>query len=100
MKTKSSTVIGDIPMKLIKEFGVELAMPIADILNRSIISGEYPNCWKLELVTPVPKVIPPATVKDLRKIVGLISLSKIAEKIISEYCLRSTVSQIGDRVFH
>ena len=27
MKTKSSTPLGDIPMKLIKEFGMELAAP-------------------------------------------------------------------------
>ena len=42
MKTKSSTVLlDDIPMKLIKEFGVELYIPLADILNRAIEHGEY-----------------------------------------------------------
>ena len=43
MKTKASTITGDIPMK----FGTELAAPLTDIINRSIIFGEYPNSWTL-----------------------------------------------------
>ena len=35
MKTKASTITGDIPMKIIKEFGTELAPPLTDIINRS-----------------------------------------------------------------
>ena len=30
--------------------------------------GEYPNIWKIEIVTPVPKIHPPASEGDLRKI--------------------------------
>ena len=67
MKTKSATVTGDIPMKVIKEFSVEIAFPVTDILNRGIHHGEYPNLWKLEIVTPVPKVFPPSTPQGLRK---------------------------------
>ena len=51
-------------------------------------------------MTPVPKVIPPASVKDLRKIVGLKNLSKIAEKIISEHIIKDMkidTSQYGNK---
>ena len=39
-KKPHSTVQGDIPMKLIKEFGVELSFPLADIINRGFAFGE------------------------------------------------------------
>ena len=87
-------------MTLIKEYGRELADPIADIINRGILFGEYPSNWKLEIVTPVPKIQPPASVKDLWKIVGLKNLSKIVEKIISEHIIEDMkidYSQYGNK---
>ena len=99
MKTKSSTVLNDIPMKLIKEFGVELSYPLANILNRGIASGEYPHIWKFEIVTPVPKVFPPSSPEQLRKISGLKNFAKISEKIISEFVIadmKKDPSQYGN----
>ena len=46
--------------------------------------GLYPNLWKVEYVTPVPKIYPPEKLKDLRKISGLLNFSKIADKFIAE----------------
>ena len=40
---------------------------------------------KVESVTPVPKVTNPKTVDDLRKISGLLNISKILEKVIVKY---------------
>ena len=47
-------------------------------------TGIYPNLWKIENVTPVPKVFPPEKLKDLRKISGLLNFSKITDKAIAE----------------
>ena len=47
-------------------------------------SGVYPNLYKLENVTPVPKIFPPENLKDLRKISGLFNFSKIMDKVIGE----------------
>ena len=69
-------------MKLIKEYGPLLAEPISDIWKRGLSHGEYPNIWKIEIVTPVPKVNPPKELKDLRKIAGTKNISKIFEKYI------------------
>ena len=44
-------------------------------------------CLKVETVTPVPKVSSPQTVDDLRKICGLLNLSKILEKAVCKYLI-------------
>ena len=75
IKTTTSTVKDDIPAKVIKQFAVHLAHPLADIIDTSIRRGEYANLWKLETVTPIPKVFPPLCLRDLRK---------ITEQVISE----------------
>ena len=41
----------------------------------------------MEKVTSVPKVSSPQTVDDLRKICGLLNLSKILEKAICKYLI-------------
>ena len=71
MKNNTATVNGDIPINVIKMFSHELSFPLSDIYKRCCKSGEYPNIWKLEIVTPAPKKYPPETPKDLRKISGI-----------------------------
>ena len=62
MKKKVSTVIGDIPWKIIREFSVELSTPLSNIFNSATLGGVWPNIWKCEVVTPVPKVYPTISV--------------------------------------
>ena len=81
-KANSSTVKKDIPMKLIKEYGPFLAEPISDIWKKGLSHGEYPNIWKIEIVTPVSKVNPPKKLKDLRKIAGTKNISNVFGKYI------------------
>ena len=59
MKKKASTVIGDIPWKIISEFSVEFATPLSNIYNSSTLAGVWPSLWKHEYVTPAPKIYPP-----------------------------------------
>ena len=86
----------DIPAKIIKEFACELARPVTDLINSMVRLGQYPNIWKIECVSPVPKVYPTLLMNDLRKIAGLKNLSKIAEKIISEWLI-SDMADLRDR---
>ena len=60
------------------------AKPLADIINSAIKTGIWPQQWKTELVTPVPKVFPPKLLKNLRSISGLMAFNKIMEKLLSE----------------
>ena len=84
MKNNTSTVIGDIPVKVIKLFGYELSFPLSNIFKRSCQYGEYPNIWKLEMVTPAPKQYPPENPSHLRKISGTPNFSKIFEQFLAE----------------
>ena len=101
MKTKTSTVIGDIPWKVIRQYSYYLSVPLENIYNRSVKYGEYPSIWKVEIVTPVPKVHPPTSEGDLRKIACTLNFSKIFENILSEYLISdmkpsSDPSQFGN----
>ena len=84
MKNNTATINGDIPIKLIKIFGHELSHPLSHIYKRCRDFGEYPDIWKLEIVTPAPKKYPPQTPQELRKISGTPNFSKIFEKILAE----------------
>ena len=85
MNPRKATVNDDIPMKIIKEFSVELAEPLAHILNCGIGRGQYPEIWKFETITPVPKVYPAEKIKQLRKISGLKNFAKICDGFLAEF---------------
>ena len=72
LDTNKVTVPGDFPAKLSKLFAAYLAEPLTDIINTSIRRGEYPQLYKYEISTPVPKVYPPKTLSDVRNISGLL----------------------------
>ena len=84
MNKKAAGVPGDIPMRLINVFSNEFSRPLAHLINSCFSQGIYPELWKMEYVTPVPKVYPPEKLGDLQKISGLMNFSKIADKIITE----------------
>ena len=87
LNKKASTVPGDIPIKLMLDFSVELATPLAHIFNSCLQDGIYPNIFKVENVTPAPKKNPSKELSDLRKISGLLNSAKIFDKILSEYII-------------
>ena len=72
-------------MKVISEFSFDLARPLTHLINNCLSQGVYPKLWKMEYVTPVPKVHPPEKLSDLRKISGLMNFSKITDKILAQY---------------
>ena len=87
MNKSAATAPNDLPIKLVAEFSVELAFPLAHIINFCLQNGVYPNLWKMESVTPVPKTFPTEKIKDLRKISGLLNFSKVTDKIVGEYLI-------------
>ena len=84
MDVSKSSVKGDIPSKVLKHFADQIAVPMTEVINTSIKQGCWPDIFKLEIVTPVPKVPKPKTLTELRNISGLLNLSKITEKIIAK----------------
>ena len=81
---KAATIEGDLPARIIHEFSEELSVPLSNLISSCLGGCVYPNLWKIEYVTPVPKIYPPERLTDLRKISGLLHFSKIADKVIAE----------------
>ena len=93
-----SGVPGDLPKKLVSEFGPELAEPVCSIFN-SIVetakqgTAKWPSSWKLEYGTPLQKVTNPQSEDDLRVISLTTFFSKVLEKFVVEWLMK----YIGDK---
>ena len=94
MKKKAANVVGDIPWRIIQEFSVEIAEPVCNIFNTATLKGEWPDGWKHEYITPVPKVHPPKTMDDLRKISMTKNLSKVYEALLSTHIINDVASSM------
>ena len=62
-------------------------LPLGKVVGRKI--------FKLELVTPVPKVFPPKTIDELRNISGLLNLDKVAEKVLAKMMISDMKKNIN-----
>ena len=86
-KFKHSSVPNDIPPRLKREFGPEIASPAADIFNSINRTGTYPRQWVREWVSAIPKVSPPETLDDLRNINLISDLSKDYENFLLDWIM-------------
>lgn len=58
-----------------------LLPPLLNIINFSLETGQFPEVWKMSLITPIPKKENPS-IDDLRPISILPAVSKVLEKIV------------------
>ena len=84
-KFKKSSVPNDVPPKLKREFGPEIASPAAEIFNSINRTGSYPRQWVQEWVSAIPKVSPPESEDDLRNISLTSDLSKDYENFLIDW---------------
>ena len=82
-------VPGDLPVKLAKEFGPELAVPATKIFNNIVQTGKWPVRWKVENGIALNKVKPlqPESESELRIISMTPFLSKSFESIVMDWLL-------------
>ena len=80
-KTKSR-VQGDLFPCLINRVARSLSFPLAEIYNGITAEAIWPEDWKVEFVTPIPKTSHPATVNDLRNISCTLFISKVYESFV------------------
>ena len=78
-------------------------MPLTDIIRSFLEKGKWPDVWKVEAVTPIPKVLPTVRIEDLRNINGLANQNIVTEKIIAELMLsdkkdKLDKSQYGNQI--
>ena len=101
LRTNISTVKGDLPPRIFKEFAAHLAEPLTHVFNASLMQGEYPQIYKYETTTPVPKKYPVKSIDQMRNISGLLTCDKIFEKLLSEIIIsdmrdKADTSQYGN----
>ena len=97
--TNKATRPGDFPARLIRQFAAYLAEPLTDIYNTGMQRGEYPQVYKYEISTPIPKSFPTENVSMLRNISGLLSFDKIFEKLISQMIIADMEKHIDPSQF-
>ena len=93
-KKPKSGVPGDLPRLITKEFAVELAVPMCQILNNIFKSAQWPRSWLQEFVTPLAKIPQPESEDDLRPISLTNFFSKVAEHFVVMWLLQF----IGDKL--
>jgi exonuclease III len=89
----------EIPAIVLKSCALVIAPCLAEIANMCLTTGEYPNSWKVAVVTPVPKVIGSASPADYRPVSLLPILSKIVESHINRILTSYIDHQLSDWQF-
>ena len=77
-----SMVKGDIFPALVDKFATLLAIPLTDIYNEITKTQVWPQVWKQEFVTVIPKCRNPMNMGDLRNISCTMLPSKIYESFV------------------
>ena len=77
-----SMVAGDIFPSVINRVASSLAHPLTDIYNQISSSQTWPARWKVEHVTPIPKITKPANINDIRNISCTTLFSKVYESFV------------------
>lgn len=83
LPNKKSTGEDEVPIKLIKECRYEFSICFANIINKSISLGKFPEKLKTALIIPVFKKGDKCDKKNYRPISLLSIFSKIIEKIVA-----------------
>ena len=82
-----SSVPGDLPSQIIKEFSVELANPLQKLFNSIAQTAKWPPQYKREYITPIGKVPLPECEDDLRPIALTAFFSKVMEAFVVMWLL-------------
>ena len=89
-KTKSK-VCGDIFPSLINDCSDCLSVPLSNIYNSIISTYKWPDIWKREYVSTIPKKNIPSSFADLRNISCTLFFSKVFES----YLMKQLLSEIS-----
>ena len=98
IKKPKSMVAGDIFPQLVTRAADWLAIPLAMIYNDITRTACWPDRWKTEFVTPIPKTAHPETANDLRNISCTLLISKVYESFVLGWltsCVKLRRNQFG-----
>lgn len=89
----------DPPRKVLMEMGFLYATPLQEIFNTCIQNGDWPDSWKQEMVTLIPKKPNIKSTNDYRPIALTNFWSKTLESLIRDVILLDVGDQIDMRQF-
>ena len=93
-KPRSNGVPGDLPKKILQEFPVELAAPVAKIFRRVLATNQWPRDWARELGIALKKTTVPATESATR----IISLTAFWSKSLEGFVIDWLFQAIGNKL--
>ena len=93
-KKPRSSVPGDLPRRIVQEFGPELATPAAKIYRNIAQTGHWPKPWRLEYGTPLQKQANPVNEAQLR----IISLTSYLSKVFEQYVINWLMFFVSDQL--
>ena len=93
-KKPRSTVPGDLPRRIIQEFGPELATPAGKIFRNIARTGHWPKQWRTEYGTPLQKQKCPVDENDLR----IISLTNYFSKQFEQFVITWLLEFVGSQL--
>ena len=93
-KKPRSQVPGDLPRRLIKDFGPELAAPTAAILRNIVQTSQWPKQWRVEYGIPLQKKENPVNEDDLR----IISLTSYLSKVSEQFIIKWLMKYVGNKI--
>ena len=76
----------NVPNKLIKLASGQLSAPFTEIYNKSILSGEFPEIFKISKVTPIFKSGSISELGNYRPIAVISPFSKVLERLVTNLC--------------
>ena len=60
---------------------------MCNIINSLFEQGVYPDVWKQEFITPIPKVNSPETLTQFRPVSVSYNCAKLVDRILSAYII-------------
>jgi len=99
IRVKRATTPLDLPMRLIKEFAMELATPLTSIINASLQQSKCPSQWKTAFVTAIGKTPSPASFGELRPIAITPLPSLLCESFVADWAYQDLAPSVDTRQF-
>ena len=81
-KKPKSRVAGDIPPELVTRYHDKLAVPLTYVYNQALSTLEWPELWKSETVSLIPKNNSPTGPSELRNLSCTPLFSKVLESLV------------------
>ena len=94
-----STTPTDLPIKIYKEFALELASPLCSIINASLSQYSCPMDWKTSYVTPIPKTPSPQSLNDLRPVAITPIASLLCEDFVFDWAYTKIQNSLDVKQF-